>query len=49
MTPGTDEHPDARRVEDVLRQLGLDLPVAPGAAPALVEVVDGPRGRVELR
>ena len=43
------EHPDAQRVQRLLRELGLDLPVKPGAAPALVAVIDGPRGRLELR
>lgn len=43
------EHPDAQRVERLLRELGLDLPVKSGAAPALVAVIDSPRGRVELR
>jgi hypothetical protein len=43
------EHPDARRVQRLLRELGLDLPVQSGAKPALVAVIDSPRGRVELR
>jgi len=43
------EHPDAQRVQRLERELGLDLPVQPGATPALVAVIDGPRGRVELR
>src|SRR5215510_6361814 len=43
------EHPDAQRVQLLLRELGLDLPVQPGAAPALVAIIDCPRGRVELR
>jgi len=33
----------------MLRQLGLDLPVKYGSAAALIAVIDGPRGRVELR
>src|SRR6266508_2153747 len=43
------EHPDAQRVQRLLRELGLDLSVQPGAAPALVAIIDSPRGRVELR
>jgi hypothetical protein len=43
------EHPDADRVQQLLSQLGLDLRVTKGPGPALVAVVDGPRGRVELR
>jgi hypothetical protein len=43
------DHPDAQRVQRLLRELGLDLPLQPGAAPALVAIIDSPRGRVELR
>src|SRR5713101_7750067 len=43
------EHPEAQRVQQMLRQLGLDLPVTPGPAPALIATVDGPKGRAELR
>ena len=43
------EHPDAQRVQRLLNDLGLDLTVQPGATPALVAIIDGPRGRVELR
>ncbi|HKQ91694.1 MAG TPA: VOC family protein [Blastocatellia bacterium] len=43
------EHPDAQRVQRLLNELGLDLPVQTGATPALVAVIDSPRGRVELR
>lgn len=43
------EHPNWQRVQRRLRELGLDLPVQPGATPALVATIDGPRGRVELR
>ena len=43
------EHPDARGVGDILRKLGLDLPVTSAPAPALIATVDCPRGRVELR
>jgi Glyoxalase-like domain len=43
------EHPDAQRVQRLLNELGLDLPVQTGAAPALVATIDSPRGRVELR
>lgn len=43
------EHPDPRRVEEMLRKLGLDLPVTSAPAPALIAEVDCPKGRVELR
>lgn len=43
------EHPDPGRVQRMLSQLGLDLPVTKGARPALVAVIASPRGRVELR
>jgi hypothetical protein len=42
-------HPEAQRVREMLRELRLDLPVAPGPTPVLIAVVDGLRGRVELR
>jgi Glyoxalase-like domain len=43
------EHPDAERVQRMLTQLGLALQVTKGPSPALVAIVQGPRGRVELR
>jgi Glyoxalase-like domain len=43
------EHPEAQSVQRMLRELGLELPVRSGAAPALVAIIDSPRGRVELR
>ena len=43
------EHPDAERVQKLLGQLGLELPVKKGPAPALVAIIASPRGRVELR
>ena len=43
------EHPDAERVQQILTQLGLDLHVTKGPDPALIAVVQSPRGRVELR
>jgi len=43
------EHPDAQRVAEMLRKLGLDLPVTSAPAPALIATVDCPKGRVELR
>jgi hypothetical protein len=43
------EHPDAQRVQRLLNEFGLDLPVQTGATPALVALIDSPRGRVELR
>ena len=43
------EHPDAQRIERLLRQLDLDLAVTAAPAPALIATVDSPNGRVELR
>jgi hypothetical protein len=43
------EHPDPGSVERMLRSLGIDLAVTPGARPALIATIDAPRGRVELR
>src|SRR5262249_51031797 len=43
------EHPDAQRVQHLLHELRLDLPVRSGAAPALIAIIDSPRGRVELQ
>ena len=43
------EHPDAERVQNMLRQLGVDILVKQGVRPTLIAVIDCPRGRVELR
>jgi len=43
------EHPAPQAVEPTLRTLGLDLRVSTAPTPALVAIIDGPRGRVELR
>jgi hypothetical protein len=43
------EHPDAQRVQRLLGDLGIDLPVQSGPRPALIAVINSPRGRVELR
>ena len=43
------EHPDVRGVREMLRSLRLDFAVARGQSPALIAVIEGPRGRVELR
>jgi hypothetical protein len=43
------EHPDADRVQAMLKQLGLDLAVARGPRPSLVATFDSPKGRVELK
>jgi hypothetical protein len=43
------EHPEAKRVQNVLRQLGLPLTVQPGPQPALIAIIEGRKGRVELR
>lgn len=43
------EHSDTRGVLELLRHLGVDLPVTQGRSPALIAVIEGTRGRVELR
>jgi hypothetical protein len=43
------EHPEAENVRAMLRKLGLEMEVAPAPAPALVAIVECPKGRVELR
>jgi hypothetical protein len=43
------EHPDAADVQRMLRALELEVTVVPAKGAALVAVIDGPRGRVELR
>lgn len=43
------EHPDADRVGQMLRVLGIDLPVSSGLVPALLARIDCPQGRIELR
>ena len=43
------EHSDVRGVQGMLRRLGIDLQVKQGQSPALIAVIEGPRGRVELR
>jgi hypothetical protein len=43
------EHPDHQHVQHMLGQLGLNLVVVKGTRPALIAVIDSPRGRVELR
>ena len=43
------EHPDAERVQKMLGQIGLHLPVRPGPKPALIATMISPRGRVELQ
>jgi hypothetical protein len=42
------EHPRPETVAGPLSTLGLDLAVERGAVPALVAVLEGPRGRIEL-
>lgn len=43
------EHPDAKRVQQILHRLGLDLPVQKGPTPALIARIKGANGIVELR
>ena len=43
------EHPDVRGVRKMLQDLGVDLPLKRSDRPAIIAVIDGPRGRVELR
>lgn len=42
------EHPDPQRIQRLLNGLGLDLVVRKGPEPALIAVIKGPRGTVEL-
>lgn len=42
------EHPEPAKVRDILRKLGISLPVSEGPTAALVAVIQGPLGRVEL-
>lgn len=43
------EHPSADRVAWLLEKLDIAMSVAPAASPALIAVLETPRGRVELR
>ena len=43
------EHPDASAVQRLMRALGLGVAVASARHAALVAVIDGLRGRIELR
>jgi hypothetical protein len=43
------EHPDPEKVQRMLGELGLQLPVVKAAKPSLVATIAGPRGRVDLR
>jgi hypothetical protein len=43
------EHPDAPRVQTMLKQLGLDLVVTRGPRATIVATFDSPKGKVELR
>ncbi len=43
------EHPDAVRVQAMLKQLGLDLAVTRGPKPSLIATFDSPKGKVELK
>jgi len=43
------EHPDAARVQKMLKQLGLELAVTRGPKPSLIATFDSPKGKVELK
>jgi hypothetical protein len=43
------EHPNPQLVQQTLDRLSLDLKVRQAGSAALVAIIDGPRGRVELR
>jgi len=43
------EHPDPEGIRTELQSLGVSLKVIRGSVPALIAVVAGPRGRVEVR
>jgi Glyoxalase-like domain len=42
------EHPDAGRVQQMLKVLGLDLAVTSGPKAALIATFDSPKGKVQL-
>jgi hypothetical protein len=43
------EHPDAARVQAMLKHLGLDLVVTQGPKPSLIATFNAPKGQVVLR
>jgi hypothetical protein len=43
------EHPYPAGVASLLRAIGVDLPVTRGDRPALIAVLEGPKGSMELR
>jgi Glyoxalase-like domain len=43
------KHPDADRVRQMLRIVGVELPVDAGRAPALIAQIDCPNGRVVMQ
>jgi hypothetical protein len=43
------EHPDAERVQQMLKQLGLTLVVTRGPKPSLIATFDSPKGQVVLK
>src|SRR5215831_4565108 len=43
------EHPDADRVQKMLKQLGLDLVVTRGPKPSLIATFNSPKGQVVLK
>jgi hypothetical protein len=43
------EHPDAKHVQAMLKQLGLALSVTRGPKPSLIATFDSPKGKVELK
>ena len=43
------EHPDVSDVRTMLQRVGVDLPVKRSPSPKLIAIIEGPRGRVELR
>jgi hypothetical protein len=43
------EHSDVEKIRRMLRTLDLDVPVSAAERAAIVAVIEGPRGRVELR
>lgn len=43
------EHPAPDEIRGTLLAVGIDMPVEAGPEPALIAVIEGPRGSVELR
>lgn len=43
------EHPNAKSISAMLKQLGIDIPVTYGPTPKLIAIIESPKGKVELK